>query len=179
MIKLEEGEKNLKIVRRHILILVPMIAILLFGALLPCLILWFLNSNFLGLSQNLLEPLQNFTNNWGTFLYSVWLLLLWIIFFIEWTDYYLDMLIVTDKRIIDVEQKGFFNREVTSFLHPQIQDITVQTEGVLRTLFKFGDLHIQTAGHKHEIIIKDATYPEEARILILKLEQQSLTKQIL
>jgi energy-coupling factor transporter transmembrane protein EcfT len=179
MVKLEEGEKILRIVRRHFLILIPSIVAIIFAAIFPFLIYIFLTSAFLSLDLSVVLLIDNFAAHWGSFGYSVWLLLLWIFFFVEWTDYYLDMIVITDRRVIEVRQKGFFNREVTSFLHSQIQDITVDTEGVLRTLFKFGELHIQTAGHNHEIIIKDAYCPEEARTLILQLEQQSLNKQIL
>jgi len=117
--------------------------------------------------------IQNFVLRWNVFGYSIWLLLLWIMFFIEWTDYYLDLWVITDSRILDVEQKGFFHREVTSFNYSQIQDITVETRGLIETFFKFGTLHIQTAGHNREIVIRDASRPEEARSLILRLQEKS------
>jgi len=173
MFKFEEGEQNIKIVRRHYLVILPMIFIIFILALTPIFIYYFLISNFLSLSQDFRIIIESFVSGWGLFAYSLWLLLLWIIFFIEWTDYYLDFWVITNKRIIDVEQKGFFYREVTSFSYTQIQDITVETKGLIETFFKFGTLHVQTAGHNRDIIIKDSYYPEEVRTLILKTQEQS------
>jgi len=172
MFKLEDKEIIIKVIRRHYLVMVPMILTLLLLTLLPLFIYVLLVSDFLLLDQNVKMTIETFFSEWKVFGYSLWLLLLWIIFFIEWTDYYLDLWIITDKRIIDVEQKGFFRREVTSFSFGQIQDITVETSGFVETFFKYGTLHIQTAGHNREIIIRDAYLPEEARTLVLRLQEK-------
>ena len=171
--KLEEGEKIIKILRRHYVVLIPIFLVLVFMALAPIIIYLFLNSDFGNLNENLVSVLNNFIDTWGLFAYSVFLSILWIIFFIEWTDYHLDLWVITDRRIIDAEQKGFFHREVTSFRFEQIQDITTETKGILETFLKYGDLHIQTAGHLREIFIKDADMPEEAKNLILSLQHKS------
>jgi membrane protein YdbS with pleckstrin-like domain len=174
MIKFEEGEQNLKVIRRHWLVILPVLIGALILALAPLLLFYIFTSyliqtdNFVA-KENIIQ-FQSFVTEWQTFLYTVWLLLLWVFFFIEWTDYYLDLWVITDRRIIDVEQKGFFHREVTSFAYNQIQDITVETKGLLETFLKFGTLHIQTAGHNRDIIIKSAQNPEEARSLILKIQ---------
>lgn len=172
MYKFEEGEKIIKIVRRHYLVMVPMILLLTLLAIAPTLLYFLTVSNYLPLDNNTKMIISQFVSQWKVFGYSLWLLLLWIIFFIEWTDYYLDLWVITDRRIIDVEQKGFFHREVTSFRYEQIQDITVETKGLIEVIFKFGTLHIQTAGHNREIFIRDAHYPEDARSLILKMQEK-------
>lgn len=173
VIKFEEGEKIVKIVRRHWFVLIPMLLTLLIAAVAPAIVFGLIKSGFVPFEQEFVEDLQDFIYGWKVFAYSIWLLLLWIVFFIEWTDYYLDVWVITDRRIIDIEQKGFFHREVTSFNFAQIQDITVETHGLIETFFKFGTLHIQTAGHNRKIIIPDARHPEEARSLILNLQFQN------
>lgn len=177
MYKLEAEEQIIKVVRRHYLVLIPMILAIIIFALAPLFLYSFLSSDFIPLDPNAKSVISEFVSEWKTFGYSIWLLLLWIMFFIEWTDYYLDLWVITNKRIIDVEQKGFFHREVTSFLYGQIQDITVETRGLIETFFKFGTLHIQTAGHDREIVIRDAHCPEEARSLILGLQEKSKSTQ--
>src|SRR3989344_5868723 len=172
MIKFENGENIIKIVRRHYLVLLPMVFALVIGALAPMILLYFLTSGFIPFNTQIVASISSFLDGYKIFAYALWLLALWLIFFIEWSDYYLDIWILTDRRIIDVEQMGFFHREVTSFNYDQIQDITVETRGLIETFFKFGTLHIQTAGHNRDIIIRDAHYPEDARILILKLQQK-------
>lgn len=173
MVQFETGEQIIKIIRRHYLVLIPLMATLMIFALLPLVIYSLLVSNFFNLDQAVINFIQNFFAEWKTFGYSIWLLILWTIFFVEWTDYYLDIWILTNRRIIDVEQKGFFHREITSFRYEQIQDITVETKGLVETFFKFGALQIQTAGHGRDIIIRDAHYPEDARSLILQLQEKS------
>lgn len=178
MIKFEKDEKIIKTIRRHFLIMIPTTVGLVFLAIMPMLLFLMLSLDISFIDPNLKFSLEEKISEWKIFGYSLWLLLLWVIFFMEWTDYYLDAWVITDKRIIDIEQKGFFHREVTSFEFTQIQDITVETRGVLCAILKFGTLHIQTAGHNRNIIINDALYPEDARSLILNLSRQSKATKI-
>ena len=173
MFILESNEEVKKVVRRHFLVMLPTVLMILVLAFLPCAMYLFFGSEFLSLNPSVVGAVSGFVSEWGSFAYAIWLLILWIFFFVEWTDYYLDLWIITNKRIIDVEQNGFFHREVTSFSFDQIQDITVETRGFIETMLKFGTLHIQTAGHNRNIVIKDAHYPEDARSLILDLQQRS------
>ncbi len=172
MIKFEEGEEVIKIVRRHYFVILPFVTTILLGLLAPIVIVLFLVSDFLALDPELVSRIRDVVADLKYFGYSLWALFLWTIFFIEWTDYYLDIWVITNKRVIDVEQKGFFHREVTSLSYERIQDITVETRGFIETLFKFGTLHVQTAGSHREIVIKDAYYPEEARSLMVKLQNE-------
>ncbi|MCI0542391.1 PH domain-containing protein [bacterium] len=101
-------------------------------------------------------------------LVGVWLLLVWIAIFVIWTDYYLDVLILTNKKIIDIEQRGLFVREVTSLPLEKIQDATVSTEGIIATLFHFGNLEIQTAGESRKMIIQFIADPNTLKGEIMR-----------
>jgi hypothetical protein len=125
MIKLEDGEQNLKVIRRHFLVILPTVFGLLVLALAPFLIYEIILSDWFAVDVSIKTMIANTVAPWRIFGYAVWVLILWVVFFIEWTDYYLDLWVITDRRIIDVEQKGFFHREVTSFAFNQIQDVTV------------------------------------------------------
>lgn len=101
------------------------------------------------------------------FSYMLWLLLLWMAFFVQWTNYYLDVWYITNKRIIDVEQKSFFHREVSSLRFDKIQDITVEVRGLLATFLNFGNVRVQTAAEtSKDFFMKDADNPEQIRKLI-------------
>lgn len=79
-------------------------------------------------------------------------------------------------RILDVEQKGLFNREISECYISKIQDITVQTKGVMATFLKYGDLHIQTAAEKREFVFKEISEPEKVKNVILEqYNKQQLT----
>ena len=175
VIKFEDGEKIMKVVRKHYFVLLPAVFMLLVLAFAPYIMHAFFTSSIFNMGEAVASNMGAWVERWKVFAYSIWLLILWIIFFIEWTNYYLDLWIITDKRILDVEQHGFFNREVTSFRFEQIQDITVETKGIIETVFHYGTLHIETAGHDRDIIIKDAHNPEDARSLILSMQLQNKT----
>lgn len=102
------------------------------------------------------------------FLSSTWTLFIWAKFFSIWTDYYLDIWIVTDSRIVNIDQKGLFNREVSTLRMERIQDVTYEIRGIIATVFDFGDVHVQTAGESEEFLIKGIARPEYVKRKILK-----------
>ncbi|OHA59528.1 MAG: hypothetical protein A2589_01550 [Candidatus Vogelbacteria bacterium RIFOXYD1_FULL_46_19] len=109
------------------------------------------------------------------FFYSTWLALVWIYFFVSWTDYYLDVWLLTNEKIIDIEQKGIFHREVSTFRLERIQDVTVEIPGFLATLLDYGHLHVQTAGEQREFIIYNAAQPGEVKKKILSAYRRPAT----
>ena len=56
------------------------------------------------------------------------------------------MWIITNKNLIDVEQKGVFNREISTTRLSRIQDINTEVNGFFPTFMNFGNLSVQTAG---------------------------------
>lgn len=103
------------------------------------------------------------------FLASIWYLLIWSAAFYTLTMYTLDVWIVTNKRIIDSKQKGFFHRTVAELHLSRIQDISVNTNGFLHTLLKFGDLQVQTAGAEDKFNFLQIPNPEAVKDQIMKL----------
>lgn len=99
---------------------------------------------------------------------SAWILFLWVVFFIAWTNYYLDIFIITEKRIIDIEQIGLFSRDVAESRLENVEDIRVQITGVVPSLLDFGNLHIQTAGVQREFLVSDIPEPDRVRDIIAK-----------
>lgn len=106
--------------------------------------------------------------------YLLWILILWVIFFFKWTNYYLDVWVITNKRVFDIDQKGMFNRTTSVFRLERIEDITVEVHGVLPTLLKYGDVHIHTAGthdvgsgRGSDITIRGARHPLEVKRIIM------------
>jgi len=165
MIKLQEGEKIIFSVRKHWFVLFAETIFLAFMVVAPFLAhIVFAES---GLSVFFAEVFGNTTALSIAFT-SLWFLVLWIIFFVVWTDYYLDILILTDRRMIDIEQRGLFSREVSVFRLDRIQDITVDVHGIIPTLLGFGDIHVQTAGDDREFIGKGMPHPSGLRDRILE-----------
>jgi hypothetical protein len=61
-------------------------------------------------------------------------------------NYYLSVQIVTTERVIDIDQKGLFNREENTMALTNIEDISFKMAGFWGTIFNFGNVIIQTAG---------------------------------
>lgn len=101
----------------------------------------------------------------GVSLYSLFLLLL---LYGYWLDYALDVFIVSNKRVVDIEQAGLFHRTVAEQRLNRVQDVTYEVKGIVRTFLKFGDVHIQTAGEKERFVFEDVANPDRVTELILR-----------
>jgi uncharacterized membrane protein YdbT with pleckstrin-like domain len=165
MIQYEQGEEIVKQVRKHWLVFVIECVFILFLAIVPVLSFVFLPESALAA---IADNVAGDFNVLFMFFYLLWLVVLWLILFYIWTDYYLDVWIITNQRIIDVEQKGFFNREVASLHLDRIQDITIMTSGFVATMFGYGNIHVQTAGADRNFLIPNASDPEGVKRIILE-----------
>jgi uncharacterized membrane protein YdbT with pleckstrin-like domain len=103
------------------------------------------------------------------FLMSLYYMLLWVIAFYHLTMYTLNTVIVTDKRIIDRDQLGFFDRKVSELHVYRIQDVTVSTKGILPTMLGYGDVMVQTAGIEQSFVFHEMPNPEEIKTEIMKV----------
>ena len=107
---------------------------------------------------------------------SLWLLLIWMALAVIWTDYYLDIWIVTDKRIISVDQISLFNRKVTTLSHERIQEIIVKEENIVQAFFKYGKLDIETASPTDgDATMEGIPQPEKVRAAILDQQAAKTT----
>lgn len=112
---------------------------------------------------------------WGANLYSGILILIFIIWGLfeiveEWYEYSNDICLITNKRVISIEQEGFFKREIAEAELDKIQEVEYATKGFLETAFNFGDIHLQTASAHSKIVLKDVPRPYNI--------QQEITKRI-
>ncbi len=108
----------------------------------------------------------------ANFLLAVYILIIWQIFFTSLVDYYLDTWIVTDHRIIDIHQTGFFRRDISELRYSKIQDVSVKINGFIPTIANYGDLIIQTAGAVQEFHFQQIPDPNRVRDRILRLHDE-------
>lgn len=171
MIDLHSEEKIILVIRRHWFVFLTEILALLVAILLPILFIFF--SDFI-YKETTLYLTESQVTSALTFLSAAWMLILWMIFFVIFTDYYLDILIVTNQRVIDVEQKGLFARDIATAPLGSIQDVKIEIFGFIATMFNFGNLHLQTAGSEKEIIIRGIKNPEYVKKLIMSTHQSEV-----
>lgn len=118
---------------------------------------------------NIIDPLEWQFIRLAVALFS---LFLWSFVFVVFIDYYLDIWIVTDYRIVNIEQKGLFRREISELRLDNVQDLTTEISGVIPTFFDFGDLYVQTAGKRVRFQFKSIPHPERVRDVILILSEE-------
>ncbi len=107
---------------------------------------------------------------------AVWMIILTMLFFIMFTSYYLDMLIITNQRLIDVDQISLFARDIATAPLHNLEDVKIQSLGIFATLFKFGTLQIQTAAESKEIVIRGIRHPERAKEIIMRAYHEAIAK---
>lgn len=164
-IKLEPGEHILTIVRRHWFVLTLQLLALKFSALLP---LVFLIA--LPLIDNAAPTLvwQPYLPHFF-FLYCFWLLIHAMSIAYTWTEWYLDLWVITDRRIISIDQRRLFSRQVSSFRLERLQDLHVEINGFIATFLNYGDIKAQTASNSsEEFEARNLPDPRGLKALILQ-----------
>lgn len=159
------GEQIVMIVRRHWfnifqnLISIFFMTVLLVGSYM------YLPALFPALGKNALNSLFLF----GETLFAM---IIWILFYLAWIDYYFDVWIVTSRRIVNVEQKGLFSREVSELKLEKIQDITTEVLGVIPTFLNYGDVQIQTAAEEEKFLFRRVPEPYHIKDIIMGLQKK-------
>jgi len=73
---------------------------------------------------------------------------------------------------------NILSKDISETKIDRIQDISSKTGGFVRSFFRFGDVHIQTAGSTPEICFEAVPYPSSVTAvlndLILQEEQEKL-----
>jgi hypothetical protein len=57
-----------------------------------------------------------------------------------------------------------------------VEDVKVEVLGILATIFKFGNLHIQTAAETKEFVVRGVRHPEYARTIIMGAYQEAIKR---
>lgn len=93
-------------------------------------------------------------------------------------DNYLDIYIVTDQRIVDISQEGFFKRQISELHLHQVQDVNASVVGLWGTILHFGDIHIQTAGERENFVFRSVPHSYTVAKQIITLHEAHMEKDI-
>jgi len=168
MIKLDADEHVVRKARKHWFVFALEVLGILVLAVLPYVVILIGETAF-STVPGFFEFMQSITAQTEGLVapaYAIWLLILWVLLFIFWTNYYLDVWIITNKRIFDIEQHGLFSRELSMFRVQRIQDVTIDVHGLLPTLLEYGDIHVQTAGTDEDFIMRGMADPQDVKRVI-------------
>lgn len=170
-ITLGEGERIIAVVRRHWFHLAVEGVVDAFIFLTLVLFVGIAESYFLRTEVASVLPHQSLSLS--LYVLAFVALLLWMHFFASWSDHWLDAWIITNKRIIDIEQHGFFRRQVSSFPLDRIQDVTFSINGVIAMWLHFGNVRIQTASISDDLNMKQVSFPEDVKEAVVRALEQN------
>lgn len=103
---------------------------------------------------------------------AVFLLTLLFLFLRAWMSYYLDVTIVTERRLIDIEQEGIFGRSVAEQSLLRVQDVSARQIGFFHHFMNYGNLYVETAGDQPNFELHNIPRPNEVAKTILNLHDR-------
>lgn len=95
------------------------------------------------------------------------------IFAIAALDFYQDIIIVTDRRLVDIDQERLFVRNTAVLDLKEVQDVSTRQSGFFATLFGYGEIIIQTAGNRENFLLKYLRHFTELSAIITSLAEQA------
>lgn len=155
---LQEGERVILVCRRHWIYLWPNIAFQAALALAPVIVIGILlriTDHFDGAAARIF------------WIATVVYLLFWAVrIFFAWYRYNNDIWVVTDQRVIDSVKTTPFNLKMSTADLVNIQDMTVERNGIVRTMFDYGDIICQTAAEQQEFLLAGIPHPGAVQALV-------------
>ena len=83
--------------------------------------------------------------------------------YFAWYRYQNDIWVVTNQRIIDSTKYNWIKQRMASADLVDVEDINIVRDGLLATMFNYGDLRVQTAGEIGNFIL--AGIPAPSKVL--------------
>lgn len=91
------------------------------------------------------------------------------------TDYYLDIVVLTTTRVLECDQKRLFVRDVVTIPIQNIVDVRAETNGIIQTFFNYGSIYVHTAGATREFIMRGIAKPHEVKSALMEAFQKNRT----
>lgn len=156
----DEDEKILLLVRAHVVTNLPWILWAIFLSQIP-----FLLPKVIVLSG--LYDLLTIPDNFRFALSVINILLVLIIVFEGFLNWYFNVYIVTNKRIIDISFDSLLRKNIDMAPLENIEEADSTTAGLLGTIFNFGNVAVQTAGANIAIDMQKVPNPSVVADFIL------------
>jgi membrane protein YdbS with pleckstrin-like domain len=80
--------------------------------------------------------------------------------------------IVTNQRIIRLNQLGMFNREISEAEIDRIQEISTDIKGPIHTLLNFGTIRIKTASDESRVDLVNVVDPYDIQQEVARIRQE-------
>lgn len=85
--------------------------------------------------------------------------------------YWQNRWIVTDDSITQITQASLFGRRVSQLSMENLEDITINQDGILQAMFNFGTLRAETAGERSKFVFQYCPDPKKYARAILEVHE--------
>jgi len=99
-----------------------------------------------------------------------WYLITLAFIFENFLNWFFNVNIITDERIVDIDFDNLIYKEISEMAIDKIQDVSVRTGGVVRTIFNYGDVFIQTAAEVTNFDFLAVPNPERVTKILEELK---------
>lgn len=99
-------------------------------------------------------------------------LVIWMTLALLWTNYFLDILVVTDERVLYVRQENLMRRSVMEWNIHNIGHVGVRMGNALESYFNYGALEMQIQGEDEAVVFDRLPNPEYVSAIILKQDDR-------
>ncbi len=115
-------------------------------------------------------------SSWGVGIFFTLLIIGLFIALRTFIIYSFNVFVITNQRIIDIDQAGLFDRTVSETTYDKIQDVSFRRKGISQTLWRYGSVVIQTAGQQANIELIGVKNPEKIQQLITEIQKETVSK---
>ncbi len=145
-----QDEHVMRVQRQHPIIFLPYALWLIVSLIIPYLLVRFTGSGF-----------------------RTWTLLVYLLVVVYSLLHHIyayrnSLSILTNQRILDIQQKGFFSNQISEAELSRIQDVSSDIKGILPTLFGFGSVTIRTASKDSLLVLRNTGNPYDVQQAIVR-----------
>jgi len=103
---------------------------------------------------------------------ALWYLFTFGYIFQRFLNWYFNVYIISDKRIVDMDFYSLLYRKVSDAPLRNIEDITYDVSGIFESLFNYGDVTIQTAAETKEFNFEGVANPARVQDILSDLVKE-------
>ena len=161
----EDHDRVVIFARRHWASFLGQFAFNVFILILPLIIYFVINISSTALfSGNMLNII--------VIAASIYYLIVINIIFVSWVTFYYDVYILTTRGIIDITQDGLWGRKISQLSLLQVQDVSSKINGIVQTIFNYGDVVVLTAAEVPNFNLQAIPDPQAFSDKVMELHNQ-------
>jgi hypothetical protein len=109
---------------------------------------------------------------WG--ICAIWFVFWAVRAYFTWYRYNNDIWVITNQRLIDSTRNHWFHHRMASADLDDVEDMSIHKEGLFATMFKYGDVNVQTAGAQSKFVLSGI--PRTTEVMTLVDHQRDVAK---